>query len=92
MVDHRNLRAKTAENRLIDIRAGVKSAEEAVGEEAEIEGNGRLEVISEGLKAECERLEEVYADLKELADKWEEHGEAADEACARELRDVLEYE
>jgi len=34
--------------------------------------------------------EKLVSELEALADKWEDYGDAPDEACARELRDVLE--
>ena len=41
----------------------------------------------------CDRPHELLAELGELADDWEEYGEAADEACAKELRGVIgDYE
>ena len=81
---------KVADTELVDIYAQIESLRIATHQEAVCKDNGRLELMAERLDAQCERLRSLSMELEELAEKWEEYGTAPDEACASELREVLD--
>lgn len=79
-----------AENELEDIHARLRGLYMSLDIEARSEFNDRVGIMAEQVNTQADRVRDVREDLRELADKWEEHGEAPDAACASELREVLE--